>query len=182
MERPHTSKPYSRRLVFSLVVGNSRMPPKKGTMTYLSEASPEVLSLWDPSNDCDVSQIGITSHRRVRWICPEGHSWEAPVYSVSRGSRCPYCSGRDPIEGKNDLRTLRPDLAAQWSPRNEKGPECYTRRSHARVRWVCDKGHEWVARIDARVDGNGCPFCAGRKPSKDSPIPEKKMNPDSRKL
>ncbi len=144
------------------------MPPKKDTMIPLSEASTDVLSLWDPSNEYDITKLGIKSHKKVRWICPIGHYWTACVYSVSRGSRCPYCSGRVPIEGINDLKTLRPDLVEEWSPRNEKTPESYTTRSHKKVYWKCKNGHEWLATVGSRFEGNGCPFCAKRKPSKES--------------
>ena len=142
-----------------------RMPPKKGTMVPLSQASSDVLSLWDPSNELDISRLGITSHKIVGWVCPNGHCWKAPIYSVSRGSRCPYCSGRVPVVGKNDRKTVCPDLVREWPPRNEKLPESYTARSHAKVYWNCKNGHEWVATIGSRFEGNGCPFCAKRKPS-----------------
>ncbi len=137
-------------------------------MVPLSQASTDVLSLWDLSNEYDITQLGITSHKKVSWKCPKGHCWNATVYSVSRGSGCPYCSGRVPITGKNDLKTLRPDLAKEWSPRNVNGPESYTTRSHTKVYWKCKNGHEWVATIGSRFEGNGCPFCAKRKPSKES--------------
>ena len=30
------------------------------------------------------------------------------------------------------------------------------------VWWRCEKGHEWQATPDSRVNGSGCPYCAGR--------------------
>ena len=34
--------------------------------------------------------------------------------------------------------------------------------SHRSVWWKCSEGHEWRAKINSRVEGNGCPICAGR--------------------
>ena len=29
--------------------------------------------------------------------------------------------------------------------------------------WKCNAGHEWIAMINSRNKGNGCPVCAGQK-------------------
>jgi hypothetical protein len=50
-----------------------------------------------------------------------------------------------------------------WSPRNELLPTEVTAASHKKVWWVCEKGHEWEAKIDTvTVLGCGCPYCAGK--------------------
>ncbi len=38
-----------------------------------------------------------------------------------------------------------------------------TKSSGKSAWWQCFKGHEWEARINSRVKGRGCPFCAGKK-------------------
>ena len=35
--------------------------------------------------------------------------------------------------------------------------------SNKKVWWKCEKGHEWEASIYSRVNGNGCPYCSGRR-------------------
>lgn len=35
-------------------------------------------------------------------------------------------------------------------------------KSGLKVWWVCDKGHEWQAKIFSRMDGNNCPYCSGK--------------------
>jgi uncharacterized protein with PIN domain len=35
--------------------------------------------------------------------------------------------------------------------------------SNKKVWWICDKGHEWEAKVLNRTQGNGCPFCSGRQ-------------------
>jgi len=36
--------------------------------------------------------------------------------------------------------------------------------SNCRVRWRCELGHEWQARVSARTSNkSGCPYCSGKK-------------------
>lgn len=63
-----------------------------------------------------------------------------------------------------DLTSLYPYLAAEWHPEKngELGPEDILPGSHRTVWWRCSEGHEWRAEINSRVNGSGCPICAGR--------------------
>lgn len=44
-------------------------------------------------------------------------------------------------------------------------PESISFKSGADAWWICQHGHNWKARISARVGGNKCPFCSGLHPS-----------------
>ncbi len=101
------------------------------------------------------------SNKKVFWVCAEGHEWKATVFSRSKGSGCPFCSGRLAIPGETDLATLNPELAAQL-----KDPSLATSLTVSTSKksiWLCDKGHEYEAPVSHRTRGNGCPFCAGQK-------------------
>ena len=53
------------------------------------------------------------------WRCKKGHEWEAAVKSRTiNETGCPYCSHNKVLAGFNDLATLLPDIAAEWSDRN----------------------------------------------------------------
>jgi rubrerythrin len=69
--------------------------------------------------------------------------------------------------GLNDLATLRPDIARQWDPApgvNPTTPQHVTATSRQQMTWICPKcSGRWVARVDHRVAGFGCPVCAGKK-------------------
>ena len=67
------------------------------------------------------------------------------------------------------LAETHPDIAAQWHPENEKGPEEYTPGSHFKAKWLCPNTceygctHEYKSDISSRTySGNGCPYCSGR--------------------
>lgn len=58
----------------------------------------------------------VRSGIKVWWRCKEGHSWKAVIASRTgkKYVQCPYCSGRLPIVGTNDLQTTNPDLIKEW--------------------------------------------------------------------
>jgi hypothetical protein len=63
------------------------------------------------------------------------------------------------------LAETHPDIAVQWHPDNEKGPEEYTAGSNFKAKWLCPNTceygcpHEWETTIASRVSGCGCPYC-----------------------
>lgn len=69
-------------------------------------------------------------------------------------------------KGVNDLATLFSELAKEWhSVKNgDLKPTSVTSGSNKKVWWQCSEGHEWLATINARVKGSGCPYCSGRYP------------------
>ena len=59
------------------------------------------------------------------------------------------------------------ELMAEWNweKNNALGfdPQILTQGSHAKVWWICKKGHSYESQIKNRVSGNGCSYCAGKK-------------------
>ena len=87
----------------------------------------------------------------------------ASIKNRMNGAGCPYCAGNKILEGVNDLKTLDPDLAKEWSGKNRIKPTQMTVMSNKRILWKCRTcsicGHEWRAAIDYRCKGHGCPAC-----------------------
>ena len=81
---------------------------------------------------------------------------------------CPFCNITSATE-KINLQTINPKLAKEWhhDKNGELTPKDVLSKSGKKVWWRCNKGHEWQAQIRARTNGNGCPYCAGSKASKD---------------
>ena len=65
----------------------------------------------------------------------------------------------------NCLAVVNPGLAAQWHPtkNGDLTPDIVTAGSHKKVWWQCRQGHEWQSQIYDRNNGNGCPYCSGKK-------------------
>lgn len=126
-----------------------------------------LLEQWDSDANGTVTPqtVAYGSGKKAWWRCERGHSWQAVVNSRSGGSGCPVCAGKVPLNGENDLATELPELAGQWHPTQNTPftPSSVTPGSHRLVWWRCEKGHEWRATVKSRVEGSGCPVCAGRK-------------------
>ena len=69
------------------------------------------------------------------------------------------------MRGVTDLATVRPDLAAEWHPakNGNLAPGDVIAGTARKVWWLCAQGHEWEARSDSRVRGNGCPYCSHKR-------------------
>ncbi|HRV50954.1 MAG TPA: zinc-ribbon domain-containing protein [Saccharofermentans sp.] len=130
----------------------------------LAEERPALLAQWSPDNEISPFDVSCGSHKKVLWTCDKGHTWAATVKNRAlRGSGCPYCEHRAVLKGYNDLQTLFPEVAKTWSPKNKLKPYEVSSRSNTEVLWVCEKGHEWKARVADRTEGHGCPYCAGQR-------------------
>ena len=133
----------------------------------LAVECPEIAAQWHPTKNGEMNPRDITSHssRKIWWRCEKGHEWQATVYHrTKKHSGCPYCSGRYPIKGENDLETLYPELVKEWN--HEKNgslkPNNCKPGSNRKVWWICPKGHEWQTLVYHRaLRRTGCPYCAG---------------------
>lgn len=136
--------------------------------TDLQTCNPMLALEWNQKRNKELlpSDVSPGSNRKVWWKCSRcGGEWEAIIWSRTKGRGCPYCAGVKPKIGINDLFTLRPDLASEWSYEKNRGidPQDCMPGSRAKVWWKCNKcGHEWEATIGSRGQGRGCPACAGK--------------------
>ena len=132
----------------------------------LSEVHPELVAEWSERNlPLTPDKITYGSNKVVWWKGACGHEWQTSVKARSSGENCPICSGARVIEGINDLATLKPELADEWSSKNNPlKPTMITIGSHKKVIWLDKYGHEWTATVKSRaLNGTGCPYCAHNK-------------------
>jgi very-short-patch-repair endonuclease len=132
----------------------------------LADKFPELVAEWHPTeNDCTPLDITPGSDRVVWWICPKKkHEYQAKVGNRTKNQTgCPYCAGKKVCED-NSFAKCYPEIAKEWSPKNENGPDMYSKCSGQYVWWKCSDNHEWYVQISNRVkgDGKGCPYCSGR--------------------
>ena len=83
----------------------------------LSTLALEIALQWHPSknSDCTPKDVTINSHRKVWWLGPCGHEWQASIADRNNGRGCPYCAGKKVLKGYNDLQTVNPTLAREWN-------------------------------------------------------------------
>ena len=134
----------------------------------LASLFPEVSAEWHPELNGNLRPDMVLAHsnKYVWWRCLFGHEWRTKINNrTSLGTCCPKCAGKEPIQGETDLLAQYPTIAAQWHPHknDQLTPEMVLPQSNKKVWWICGRKHEWKARIDHRVHGNGCPYCCGQK-------------------
>lgn len=130
---------------------------------------PEIAAQWhtEKNKPLKPDMVARSSNKRVWWICENGHEWQAQISRRTQmKTGCPYCTGRKVMPGFNDLKTLEPEIAAQWDEglNGSLTPEMVTCGSRKKVWWRCSEGHVWTAVVYSRTGEkkSGCPVCAGR--------------------
>ncbi|MFF1540104.1 zinc-ribbon domain-containing protein [Microbacterium sp. NPDC058269] len=135
------------------------------------QSNPKAVAEWDWRRNSSTrdpwDSDGVT--KDAWWVCDQGHSWEASPFTRGYAvTRCPYCAGQMVWPGHTDLRTVRPDVAAEWdtAPGHNVGdPDHVGPRSTRRVHWRCRRGHGWNATIRNRtLLDHRCPYCVGTRP------------------
>lgn len=138
---------------------------------------------WDyTKNPKQPSEYSFGSNEKVYWVCSTcSYSWIASISSRHRGTGCPACAGNILVQGKNDLLTLRPDIAAEWdySKNSPLRPEQVSCCSNKKFWWICPHGHvSYFATLNHRISGTGCPLCANQKISSKLSVPIDQFSAD----
>lgn len=129
----------------------------------LSKMRPHLVAEWSKKNlPLTPDTVTYGSKKIVWWKGACGHEWQTSVKARSAGEKCPICSGARILQGYNDFESKFPELAKEWSAKNEPlKPSMVTVATHKKVIWQCKLGHEWIASVKSRtVNGTGCPYCS----------------------
>ncbi|MFR1233439.1 MAG: zinc-ribbon domain-containing protein [Evtepia gabavorous] len=133
----------------------------------LATLYPALARQWHPTKNGGLTPAAVApgSRRRVWWQCPQGHTWQAAVFSRSQGADCPVRTGRDGAAGGKRPGHSVSQLARQWDQERNGAltPQQVSPYSNRAVWWRCGLGHSWHAAISTRAWGSDCPYCAGRK-------------------
>lgn len=132
----------------------------------LATTNPQLSKQWHPTKNGSTSPSNVMagSGAKAWWQCDLGHEWQAEISGRNKGRGCPYCSNKKVLIGFNDLVTTHPDLAAEWDQtKTKKQPVEVTAGSHFVAAWRCAEGHAWFSKINDRLQGRGCPYCAPTK-------------------
>lgn len=140
-------------MTYSIPVNNS-----------LAELYPHLAAEFNTAlNGTTPDKVAGQSNKKMWWICPNGHDYEAPISRrSSSGTGCAYCKNVKVLKGYNDLATVNPKLANQLDA-SKSGFTAYEvmGKSSKRAWWKCSEGHSWEAVISSRSNGRGCPSCSG---------------------
>lgn len=106
----------------------------------LAAVHPELIVEWSDRNlPLTPDSVTFGSNKKVWWKGACGHEWETSVKARSNGEKCPICSGARVVTGINDLSTLKPELASEWSEKMKSSRRRYlsvhTRKCYGNVIW-----------------------------------------------
>lgn len=106
-------------------------------------------------------KVGLGSHKKALWLCPEGHEFEREIRGYAKSPDCPYCTGKIITPGVNDLGTKSPKAAQYWDAQANKKPITeFTEFSNSLVSWKCELGHQWKQKVaDFVRKDSACPYC-----------------------
>ncbi len=132
----------------------------------LQTLHPELAQEWDVERNRRYPyEVTQGAKGKFSWFCNEGHNYEATISDRRDGTGCPFCSGRVPIAGVNDLETTHPEVAREWDFLSNEAllPQHVKAGSAKRVFWKCALGHSYLQAVAAHVGGLGCPFCSNQR-------------------
>lgn len=147
------------------VCEGKRVDPEK---TSLQALNPELASEFSVNNKSTASQIAFDTSKKVLWTC-RGEDYLYPVNERKIGDNsCPYCNHTKLKSGVNDLTITNPQLASEFSPRNDKKANEVGEWQVYEVYWICSEcGTEYYAKIrDRSVGDASCPVCANKRVEK----------------
>lgn len=124
----------------------------------------EMVREYSPRNPLPADMTAAGTGKKLWWHCPKcDYEWQATGASRMKGSSCPSCSGRVATP-KNNLTVTHPDLAKEYSDKNELPANEVVAGTNKRLWWkCCTCSHEWQTSGANRVRLNtNCPACSGR--------------------
>lgn len=132
----------------------------------LASQYPIIANEWHPTMNGELTpnQITPSSNKQVYWLCKNNHYWKAPPRARVKGCNCPYCMNIKVWKGFNDLASVYPQIAKEWSRKNIGiTPDDIYFKSTKKCWWHCELcGHEWKTEVRVRARGANCPKCADR--------------------
>jgi hypothetical protein len=96
-------------------------------------------------------------HTSMRWSCKEGHEWITSFHSIANGSWCPYCA--------HCIKLTIEECHQVADNRKGKCLETEYINNQTFMRWICEKGHEWLAKFNSIKNGHWCQVCAVNTPT-----------------
>lgn len=133
---------------------------------------PKIAKEWHTTKNGELKPQDFShgSGTKVWWICENGHEYLSAIMKRTAGRNCPYCknskiSQKSSRPRKGSLFERNPELAKEWHPTKNGTltPITIGAASIKKAWWLGICGHEWVATVGSRTNGNGCPFCDKEK-------------------
>lgn len=102
-------------------------------------------------------EIYKNSTSKLKFICKQGHEWQAKPSNILSGYGCPTCANKNvtieelirKLKMKNKTLTL------------VEGQEYINNRT--KMKFICSNGHTIVKEVSSALSGKGCAICSRKK-------------------
>lgn len=139
----------------------------KGVNT-LDVTHPHLHEEYSHNNIKPLNEYHYGSNERVLWICSKcGGEYSCQPIQKTQRNPCPYCNKTKFLKGFNSVKEIHPQLAKEWSSKNEKKAEdTFCNDYELEVIWKCSVcGYEYNSQLGNRtgfyVNSCHCPSCYG---------------------
>lgn len=127
---------------------------------------PDLIDRWDYERNGTITPEMVTlgTGQRFYWKCKIcDRSYLALPSRIAEGSVC--FRHRNLLKNAgNDLVSKHPELLESWDyEKNSVDPSEIFGGGDRVVCWKCENGHSYTKSIRKRIQGEGCPICAGKK-------------------
>lgn len=136
----------------------------------------QLLSEWtgkdENDNDIDIHYISRGNNTKMKWVCKNGHTFLcSPNTRTYRHNNCLYCAGQKATTDNNlyqwciENGEIGQLLLTEWTgyDSEDKTIDMHNvmKGSGRKVKWKCNNGHEFIAKINNRTSTNRtmCPYC-----------------------
>lgn len=134
-----------------------------------SFASHPMAKNWSNKNDILPRNILKGSERKILFDCDKcNHSFESKLFSVSSGTKCPYCTNQKLCQYECDLcfnkTCASHEMAKVWSQLNNFSPREIFLQSNKKIIFNCSScSHQYETTPNHYYNRNGsCPYCANK--------------------
>ena len=134
-----------------------------GRSKKLIDYFPDSVDFYSSDNTVPLESISFRSTQKYIWECNYGHLYEDSADHIYIRGRiaCPVCENRLVIPGTNDLATMYPEIAAEYSTDNSTPVnEVSIVSKDVSTFWTCPQGHKFTRSVAFHIESNGsCPVC-----------------------
>jgi Probable Zinc-ribbon domain len=137
----------------------------------LADTHPHIAKEWHSEKNGDLTPLMVSKgcNKIVYWTCEEDHVWSARIASRQK-SGCPHCKGckgllQDEFLGIYEQIHIENCIA--HGLKLETIQRLTSGSGKVDIWWSCklskcEHQHSWCTKVVGRVNGEGCPDCAGK--------------------
>ena len=144
---------------------------KEHTQKQPTPAADNILWQLVPKNYKKYIFLEDLMKRLIAWLNERYHLCLVTRPDIQRDSQN-IMSGYISRRKENNLTQKAPELVNEWHPTRNGTitPDMVSVTVNKKYWWMCSKGHKWQSSVHNRMRGNNCPYCSGKRVSRETSL------------